>query len=60
MYANVDKTFIDGELFFDRQKDIADRDARARERQQLERAEQQTPARQQRPAQPFIPNEEQR
>ncbi|MGZ8414816.1 MAG: amidohydrolase family protein, partial [Gemmatirosa sp.] len=59
VYANVDKTFVDGELFFDRQKDIADREAKARERQQLERAEQ--PAtRQQRPAQPFIPNEERR
>ena len=59
VYANVDKTFIDGELFFDRQKDIAERDAKARERQQLERAEQQ-PTRQPRPAQPFIPNEERR
>lgn len=58
VYANVDKTFIDGELFFDRQKDLAEREAKARERQELERAEQ--PARQQRPAQPFIPNEERR
>jgi imidazolonepropionase-like amidohydrolase len=58
VYANVDKTFIDGELFFDRQKDLAEREAKARERQALERAEQ--PARQQRPAQPFVPNEERR
>ena len=62
VYANVDRTFIEGEVFFDRQKDLADREAKARERQQLERAEgaQQTPPRQQRPAQPFIPNEERR
>ncbi len=30
VYANVDKTIIDGEVFFDRQKDLADRAARAR------------------------------
>jgi imidazolonepropionase-like amidohydrolase len=60
VYANVDKTFIDGELFFDRQQDIAQREAKARERQQLERAEQPATRQQQRPAQPFIPNEERR
>jgi imidazolonepropionase-like amidohydrolase len=56
VYANVDKTIIDGEVFFDRQKDLAQRDALSKERAQLERAEpNQAPnARgQQRP--PFIP-----
>ena len=62
VYANVDRTYIEGEVFFDRQRDLADREAKARERQQLERAEaaQQTPPRQQRPAQPFVPNQERR
>jgi imidazolonepropionase-like amidohydrolase len=59
VYANVDKTFVDGELFFDRQKDLAGREAKVREREQLERAEQSAP-RPQRPAQPFVPNEERR
>ena len=39
VYANVDKTFIDGELFFDRQKDLAQRDAKMKERADLEKAE---------------------
>ena len=39
VYANVDKTFIDGEVFFDRQKDLADRDAKVKERAELEKAE---------------------
>jgi imidazolonepropionase-like amidohydrolase len=55
VYANVDKTIIDGEVFFDRQKDLAEREKRARERAELERApENQAPnAGQQR--RPFIP-----
>jgi imidazolonepropionase-like amidohydrolase len=39
VYANVEKTFIDGEEFFDRQKDLAQREAKARERADLEKAE---------------------
>jgi imidazolonepropionase-like amidohydrolase len=55
VYANVDKTIIDGEVFFDRQKDLAERDRLAKERADLERAaENQAPgAAQRRP--PFIP-----
>jgi imidazolonepropionase-like amidohydrolase len=54
VYANVDKTFIDGELFFDRQRDIAERAAKAGERAELERAEaNQLPG--QRPARPTTP-----
>ena len=39
VYASVDKTFVDGEVFFDRQKDLAMRDALARERAELEKAD---------------------
>ena len=39
VYANVDKTFVDGEVFFDRQKDLAGRDQKAKERAELEKAE---------------------
>ena len=39
VYANVDKTFVDGEVFFDRQKDIAARAEKAKERAELEKAE---------------------
>jgi imidazolonepropionase-like amidohydrolase len=54
VYANVDKTIIDGEVFFDRQKDLADREKRAQERAALERApENQAPNAGRRP--PFIP-----
>jgi imidazolonepropionase-like amidohydrolase len=55
VYATVDKTIIDGEVFFDRQKDLAQRDALAKERAALEKADaNQAPnTRGQRP--PFIP-----
>ena len=39
VYANVDKTFVDGEVFFDRQKDLAGREQKAKERAELEKAE---------------------
>ncbi|MDQ2665066.1 MAG: amidohydrolase family protein [Gemmatimonadota bacterium] len=39
VYSSVDQTIIDGEVFFDRQKDLAMRDAEARERAELERAD---------------------
>jgi len=59
VYANVDKTFIDGELFFDRQRDIAQRAAKAGERAELERAEaNQLPGqRPTRPTTPVVPEE---
>jgi imidazolonepropionase-like amidohydrolase len=54
VYASVDKTIIDGEVFFDRQKDLAQRDSLAKERAALEKApENQAPNAGRRP--PFIP-----
>ncbi len=35
VYARVEKTLIDGRVYFDRQKDLAERAAREQERQQL-------------------------
>ena len=37
VYANCEKTFVDGEVFFDRQQDIAQRAQKERERADLER-----------------------
>jgi imidazolonepropionase-like amidohydrolase len=42
VYARVERTIIDGEVFFDRQKDLQQRAATAAERAQLEQAEQNT------------------
>ena len=39
VYASVDKTFIDGEEFFDREKDIAKRAEKQKERAELENAD---------------------
>jgi imidazolonepropionase-like amidohydrolase len=39
VYASVDKTFIDGEIFFDRDKEARARADRAKERADLERAD---------------------
>ena len=39
VYARVETTFIDGEIFFDRQQDVARRAELDRERAQLEAAE---------------------
>ncbi|CAN5758094.1 hypothetical protein BH11GEM1_BH11GEM1_05010 [soil metagenome] len=39
VYASVDQTIIDGEVFFDKAKDLAMRDANARERTELEKAD---------------------
>ncbi|HXD33713.1 MAG TPA: amidohydrolase [Pyrinomonadaceae bacterium] len=44
VYARVDMTFIDGEVFFDREKDVTRRADIARERAQLEQAEPNRPA----------------
>jgi imidazolonepropionase-like amidohydrolase len=38
VYANVETTLIDGEVFFDRQRDLAMREAQQREKVELERA----------------------
>ena len=51
VYASVEQTIIDGEVFFDKKKDLAQRDVLARERAELEKAEaNQAPAPRGRPA----------
>jgi imidazolonepropionase-like amidohydrolase len=45
VYANVETTFIDGEVFFDRQLDLAKRAQLEQQRAELERAEENRPAR---------------
>src|SRR6267378_305387 len=44
VYARVDTTFIDGDIFFDRQQDLARRPELQKERVQLEQAEPNRPA----------------
>jgi imidazolonepropionase-like amidohydrolase len=39
VYASVEQTIIDGEVFFDKKKDLAMRDAEAKERAELEKAD---------------------
>jgi adenine deaminase len=39
VYARVEQTYIDGDVFFDRQQDLARRADLLREREQLEKAE---------------------
>lgn len=39
VYSRVDTTFVDGEIFFDRQQDLARREQLQKERAQLEQAE---------------------
>lgn len=39
VYARVDMTFVDGDVFFDRATDLANREARAKERAELEKAD---------------------
>src|SRR5262245_55870696 len=39
VYSRVDTTFVDGEIFFDRQQDLANRAALAKERATLEQAD---------------------
>jgi imidazolonepropionase-like amidohydrolase len=45
VYSRVDKTFVDGELLFDRERDLADRARFQSERFQLEQAEPNRPPR---------------
>lgn len=45
VYANVETTFIDGEVFFDKQQDRAKRAQSEQQRAELERAEENRPAR---------------
>jgi imidazolonepropionase-like amidohydrolase len=44
VYSRVDTTFIDGDIYFDRQLDIAQRAVREKERAELEKAEPNRPA----------------
>jgi adenine deaminase len=44
VYARVETTFVDGEIFFDRQQDLARRAQLEKERAQLEQAEPNRPA----------------
>ncbi len=44
VYARVDTTFVDGEIFFDRQQDLARRSQLEKERAQLEQAEPNRPS----------------
>jgi imidazolonepropionase-like amidohydrolase len=39
VYASIEQTIIDGDVYFDKQKDLAMRDAMAKERADLEKAE---------------------
>jgi imidazolonepropionase-like amidohydrolase len=56
VYASVDQTFIDGEVFFDRKKDLAMRQEKEKERAELERQDpNQAPGARGRPAQPVVP-----
>ncbi|MBM3906809.1 MAG: amidohydrolase family protein [Gemmatimonadetes bacterium] len=56
VYAAVDKTFIEGKVFFDRQQDLVMRDQKAKERAELEKAEASASTR--RGVQPVLPQEE--
>ncbi|MDQ8153951.1 MAG: amidohydrolase family protein [Gemmatimonadota bacterium] len=58
VYANVDKTFVDGKVYFDRQQDLAMRDQKAKERADLEKAEANQAPGNRRATQPVIPQEE--
>ena len=56
VYANVQATMIDGEIFFDRDRDLAAREARARERKELEAMAPNRPEqRPRRERQPLVP-----
>jgi imidazolonepropionase-like amidohydrolase len=56
VYSNVETTLIDGEIFFDKQRDLAMRQQQARERAELERALANQPGRERpRPSEPVVP-----
>jgi imidazolonepropionase-like amidohydrolase len=58
VYANVDKVFIDGKVFFDRQQDLAQRDQKAKERAELEKADANQAPANRRAVQPVLPQED--
>ena len=58
VYSNVETTFIDGEIFFDRQRDLAMREQKQKERAELERADPNTLTRPvSRPVPAVVPND---
>jgi imidazolonepropionase-like amidohydrolase len=58
VFANVEATLIDGEVFFDKQRDLTLRQSRERERAELERAAANQPAteRERQRPEPVVPN----
>ena len=58
VYANVDKVFIDGKVFFDRQQDLAQRDQKTKERAELEKADANQAPDNRRAVQPVLPQED--
>ncbi len=58
VYANVDKVFVDGKVYFDRQQDLAQRDQKAKERAELEKADANQAPSNRRGVQPVLPQEE--
>jgi imidazolonepropionase-like amidohydrolase len=58
VFAAVDRVFIDGKVYFDRQQDLAMRDQKAKERTELEKAEANQAPASRRGVQPVLPQEE--
>jgi imidazolonepropionase-like amidohydrolase len=58
VYANVEKVFIDGKVFFDRQQDLVKREQSAKERAELEKADANQAPGNRRGVQPVVPQEE--
>jgi len=56
VFSNVETTFIDGDVFFDRQQDLARRAQTEQQRAELERAEENRPTRtEQAPRRAIVP-----
>ena len=58
VYAAVDKVIIDGKVYFDRQQDLAQREQKAKERAELEKADANQAPGNRRGVQPVLPQEE--
>ena len=55
VYSNVETTFVDGEVFFDRQQDLAKRAQTEQQRAELERADENRPARAEQTRRTIVP-----
>jgi imidazolonepropionase-like amidohydrolase len=55
VYANCETTFVDGEVFFDRQQDLAKRAQLEQQRADLERADENRPARAEQTRRAIVP-----